>query len=97
MLVVFVAIAFQYLPWFGVSRIVFIYHFFSTVPFMILSIVYVIKALLEKYPEMKRLVYYYLALVLVLFVMFYPVLSGLEVPRWYVEVFLLWFKGNWVF
>lgn len=97
MLVIFTAIAFQYFPWFGVSRIVFIYHFFSTVPFMILSIVYVIKALLEKYPEMKRLVYTYLALVLILFVMFYPVLSGLEVPRWYVEVFLLWFKGNWVF
>ena len=97
MIAVFTAIAFQYLPWVGVSRIVFIYHFFSTVPFMILSIVYVIKALLEKYPEMKTLVYTYLVLVFVLFVMFYPVLSGLEAPRWYVEVFLLWFKGKWVF
>ena len=97
MTVIFTAIAFQYLPWVGVSRIVFIYHFFSTVPFMILSIVYVIKTLLGKYPEMKILVYTYLGVVLVLFAMFYPVLSGLEVPRWYVEVFLLWFKGKWVF
>ncbi|NJD02519.1 MAG: phospholipid carrier-dependent glycosyltransferase, partial [Ruminiclostridium sp.] len=97
MIAVFTAIAFQYLPWVGVSRIVFIYHFFSTVPFMILSIVYVIKALLEKYPEMKTLVYTYLILVFVLFIMFYPVLSGLEVPRWYVQAFLLWFNGKWVF
>lgn len=97
MTAIFAAIAFQYLPWVGVSRIVFIYHFFSTVPFMILSIVYVIKALLEKYPEMKTLVYTYLVLVFVLFVMFYPVLSGLEVPRWYVDIFLLWFKGKWIF
>lgn len=97
MVAVFAAMAFQYLPWVGVSRIVFIYHFFSTVPFLILSIVYVIKALLEKYPEMKTLVHAYLVLVFVLFAMFYPVLSGLEVPRWYVEGFLLWFKGNWVF
>lgn len=97
MVVIFTAIAFQYLPWVGVTRIVFIYHFFSTVPFLILSIVYVIKALLEKYPEMNIFVYTYLGIVLLLFIMFYPVLSGMEVPRTYVDQFLLWFKGKWVF
>ena len=97
MLPVFIAIVFQYLPWIGVTRVVFIYHFFSTVPFMILAIVYVIKALLEKYPAARYPVFAYLALVLALFVMFYPVLSGMEVRREYVEQYLLWFKGRWVF
>lgn len=97
MLVVFAAIAFQYLPWWGVTRIVFIYHFFSSVPFMILAIVYIIKELLEDYPKLKYVVYSYLAVVMLLFIMFYPVLSGMEVSRGYVEHFLLWFKDKWVF
>ncbi|NTV88858.1 MAG: phospholipid carrier-dependent glycosyltransferase [Clostridiales bacterium] len=97
MLVIFAAIAFQYLPWVGVTRIVFIYHFFSVVPFMILSIVYCIKVLLERYPEARYLVWTYLAIVMILFIMFYPVLSGLQVERSYVDHFLQWFKEKWVF
>jgi len=97
MIVVFAAMAFQYLPWIGVPRVVFIYHFFSVVPFMILAIVYCIKTLLENYPQAKYIVIAYLAIVLVLFIMFYPVLSGLEVSKEYVDKCLLWFRGNWVF
>ncbi len=97
MVVIFAAMAFQYLPWVGVTRIVFIYHFFSVVPFMILSIVYCIKALLDAYPEARYIVGAYLTLVLILFVMFYPVLSGMEVSRGYVENYLLWFKEKWIF
>jgi dolichyl-phosphate-mannose-protein mannosyltransferase len=98
MAVVFIAMAFQYLPWFGITRITFIYHFFSSVPFMILCIVYIIKNLLEgSRQQMKYVVYGYLTLVLVLFIMFYPVLSGLEVPRNYVLNYLQWFKSKWTF
>lgn len=95
--VIFVAMAFQYLPWVPIERLTFIYHFFSTLPFMILSIVYVIKLTMEKYPESKLVIYSYLGLVALLFIMFYPVLSGMEVPRDYVTHWLLWFKGKWVF
>ncbi len=97
MTVIFAAIAFQYLPWVGVTRIVFIYHFFSTVPFMILCIVYVAKIYMEKYRYARYFVYGFLAVAAILFVMFYPVLSGMEVRRDYVENFLLWFKQKWVF
>jgi dolichyl-phosphate-mannose-protein mannosyltransferase len=97
MLVIFIAMAFQYMPWIAVERITFIYHFFSMVPFVIISIVYMIKTFEEIYPEARYFVCFYLGVVLLLFVMFYPVLSGLEVPRWYVEHFLIWLKGRWVF
>ncbi len=97
MTVIFAAIAFQYLPWVGVTRIVFIYHFFSTVPFMILCIVYVAKIYMEKYHYARYFVYGFLAVAAILFAMFYPVLSGMEVRRDYVEQFLLWFKQKWVF
>lgn len=97
MMVVFTAAAFQYVPWMFISRITFIYHFFSTVPFMILAIVYVIKYVLENYPQAKYMVYGYLALVILLFIMFYPILSGMQVDRSYVENCLRWFKDRWIF
>jgi len=46
-----VAFAFQYLPWFRVSRCIFIYHFFTSVPFLILCIVYVLNFLREEFPQ----------------------------------------------
>ncbi|HOQ00383.1 MAG TPA: glycosyltransferase family 39 protein [Acetivibrio clariflavus] len=46
-----VAFAFQYLPWFRVSRCIFIYHFFTSVPFLILCIVYVLNFLREDLPQ----------------------------------------------
>lgn len=97
MIVIFTAIAFQYLPWIGIKRVAFIYHFFSTTPFLILSIVYVLKYLNEKYSKARYFIYGYLILALLLFIMFYPVLSGMEVSKNYVESYLRWFKTTWFF
>jgi dolichyl-phosphate-mannose-protein mannosyltransferase len=47
MAVVFVAFAMQFCPWMLVDRCTFIYHFFTSVPFIILMIVYCISCLLE--------------------------------------------------
>ncbi len=91
----FAAMAFQYLPWVSITRLAFIYHFFSTVPFIIISIVYMMKILLEKYSELRYTIYVYLGMVALLFIWFYPVLSGMEVPSAYVE-HLKWFK-SWIF
>lgn len=46
-----VAFAFQYLPWFRIDRCIFIYHFFTSVPFLILCIVYVLNFLREDLPQ----------------------------------------------
>ncbi len=90
--VIFVAMAFQYLPWVIITRLEFIYHFFSTVPFMMLAIVYVIKCAIEKYENAKYVVYVYLGIVALLFVLFYPVISGMTVDSGYLRS-LQWLKS----
>lgn len=97
MVLIITAVAFQYLPWMLVTRATFIYHFFSVVPFMILALVYTIKYLLERFPKVKVGVYIYLGITVVLFIMFYPILSGMEVDKSYVSNYLIWFKGFWKF
>lgn len=95
--VIFAALLFQYVPWFFVTRLLFIYHFFSSVPFLILLIVYVLKFFDEKFKFFRYFIYAYMVIVVVLFCMFYPVLSGLVVPKEYVEHYLRWFKSKWYF
>ncbi len=94
MFLVTTAIISQYIPWMLISRSAFIYHFFPMVPFMMLAIVYVIKRLVERGIS-KYYVYAYLSLVLLMFVLFYPAVSGLVVPKAYIN-FLRWFP-SWVF
>jgi len=96
MLVVLIGLAAEYLPWVGVPRLTFIYHFFASVPFLIFCITYVIKIGLEQDAFTKKAVYTYLGAALLLFLMFYPVLSGMEVSRSYASHFLRWFSG-WIF
>lgn len=94
LMLVIVAIAAQYLPWILVPRIAFIYHFFPILPFVMLTLVYAWKVLLEQgWP--KSCLYGYLVLAAVLFLMFYPAVSGLVVPEDYIR-FLRWFD-TWVF
>lgn len=47
MVVIFVAFAMQYCPWMLVTRCTFIYHFFTSVPFVILMIVYCFEHIFE--------------------------------------------------
>ncbi|MCL6589604.1 MAG: phospholipid carrier-dependent glycosyltransferase [Firmicutes bacterium] len=90
-----VAILCQYIPWMAVQRCTFIYHYFPVVPFLILVITYLIKQWVDKYPETKYLVYGYLAIVVLLFIWFYPALSGLTVNEGWIDS-LKWFN-NWDF
>jgi dolichyl-phosphate-mannose-protein mannosyltransferase len=96
MFVVLIAYFSQYVPWMLVSRLTFIYHYFAMVPFIILCIVYMMKVLLEYKSTYRKYAYIYLALVLGLFVMFYPVLSGMVVNKNYVDYVLRWFE-SWTF
>ncbi|TXK85568.1 glycosyltransferase family 39 protein [Paenibacillus sp. N3.4] len=83
----------QYLPWILVPRLTFIYHYFAMVPFLILILTYYIKCYLEEGPiHKKRWVYGYLIAVFALFVIFYPLLSGMMIPTMY-SFFLRWLPG----
>lgn len=86
----------QYLPWVLITRLTFIYHYFASVPFIMFSIVYVFAHLYEKNKKYIYHIYVYMIIVIVLFIMFYPVISGMVVDKSYAEHFLRWFK-TWYF
>ncbi len=103
---IFLAISYlaQYTPWFLVSRCIFIYHYFPSVPFVVLMIGYSIYRLSQKEKIFNivmtrkkwiKAAAVYTAAVVILFVMFYPVLSGQPVSKSYVNTFLRWFN-SWV-
>lgn len=93
---IWIAFFSQYVPWMLVPRETFLYHYFAMVPFMILGIVYMMKLLDDKYPRAKYIRYAYVAVAALLFVAFYPVLSGMVVSGSYVTSMLRWFP-SWVF
>lgn len=97
----------QYLPWFFVSRLTFIYHYFPSVPFVVLMITY---SLRQGEKSMDKAAYglrhpqksaFYAAIVLYgavalgLFFLFYPVISGQPVEASFAAKYLRWFK-SWV-
>lgn len=85
----------QYLPWVFIGRIVFIYHYFPSVPFVALMIGYCMKVIVDWRPKLKPVMFIYAVLAVVLFIMFYPVLTGIAVDPSYVYKYLKWFDG-WV-
>ncbi len=84
----------MYLPWVMVSRQAFIYHFFPCVLFSVLAITQGIKDLSARTKRGKEWTAIYLALVVVLFFVFYPVLTGIQIPLWYADA-LSWLP-SWV-
>lgn len=87
----------QYLPWMFVSRCTFIYHYFPSVPFVVLMLMYTALQLKDTLPEKKYYIVLgvYAACAFALFCMFYPVLSGHTISTGYVDTFLRWMK-SWV-
>jgi dolichyl-phosphate-mannose--protein O-mannosyl transferase len=84
----------QYLPWFFVTRITFIYHYFPASLFMVLMIAYVLHLIAEVRPWGKWPVFGYLAVAVVMFAVFYPVVSGLPFDRDY-QLSLRWLE-DWI-
>ena len=84
----------QYLPWFFVTRITFIYHYFPSVVFVVLMIMYSFCQWKKSLARTAAIVLY-AAVVLELFLLFYPVLAGAPVEAAFVEKYLRWFPG-WV-
>ena len=91
----FIGIGFlsQYVPWIFVHRSTFIYHYFASVPFIILASVLMIDYIRRRNATAYRAVAWSLCgAALLLFIAFYPLMSGLPAPLSYVK-YLRWF--NW--
>ena len=82
-----------YLPWVLVSRLTFIYHYFASVPWIIIATALGLKYLARHH---RRLAYALAAVLsiaaIALFIGFYPLASGVEVPRAWCDA-MNWFKG----
>ena len=91
-LLVLIGFASQFLPWVLVPRSTFIYHYFASVPFIILCTVLMLNWLRRRSPRAFQWAsIVLLAAALILFVAFYPLESGLPVARSYAQ-YLRWFK-----
>jgi predicted membrane-bound dolichyl-phosphate-mannose-protein mannosyltransferase/Gpi18-like mannosyltransferase len=79
----------QYLPWVLVPRSMYIYHYFASVPFIILATTVVFD--LIPWPKAKkRAMIVYVALAAGFFALFYPYASGLLTPTSWLD-WLKWF------
>lgn len=86
----------QYIPWILVPRLTFIYHYFATVPFIMLCIVYCAAYIKEKYHYGSKIIKIYMIITALLFVIFYPIISGAIIDRTFAYNFLKWFN-TWIF
>lgn len=93
--VLLVALCANYLPWVLVTRCTFAYHYFATVPTIILLSVYLVQDMEERNPKRRWIKWAWLASALILFAVYYPILSGLPCSTSYIHA-LEWLPG-WTF
>lgn len=83
-----------YLPYLFIGRIMFLYHYFPAIFLMMLAIVVLISDI-EKRWQHLRILPIYLLLVLLVFILYYPVVSGMEVSNDYLDSLRL--LKSWTF
>lgn len=80
----------QLLPWVLVERTTFIYHYFPCVPFLVLMVAHFVHRMYQKYKGTKVFYIGFAIATVILFIMFYPSISGFPVDGNYVRKFLIW-------
>ncbi len=91
--VICVAFLSGYLPWVLVSRLTFIYHYFASVPWIIIATALGLKYLSRHHRRLSYVLAAVLSIAAVaLFIAFYPLASGVEVPRAWCDA-VSWFDG----
>lgn len=86
----------QLVPWIFIGRVTFEYHYFPSTVFLLLALGHVFAHIRWWHPDWRRVIYSFTAVSLVLFILFYPVLSGLEIDPAYGRRFLQWLP-TWPF
>lgn len=87
------AYAVQLLPWILVPRCTFAYHYFPSVPFVAMMIVYCMVKLVDSDKKWFKWCMVYLAVAFFLFLVFYPVLSGQPIYEQMARDGLRWLEG----
>lgn len=93
--VLFTALLAELLPWVLVTRCTFIYHYFACVPFIILITVYMLEKKEELDPRYSKVKWIWMGAALVLFAAFYPIITGTECSKAYVQI-MQWLP-SWTF
>jgi 4-amino-4-deoxy-L-arabinose transferase-like glycosyltransferase len=88
----------QLAPWLVITRVVFIYHYFPCVLFMTLALSHVLDTIWERAQGRYKLaVYGFTGSAVLLFGVFFPVLSGVPVSEFYTKNILRWIPQAWPF
>ena len=94
LLFILVFVLCNFLPYVFIGRAMFMYHYFPTLPFIMLAIVAFIKWITEKINN-NNVYIYYTILVIFTFMIFYPVISGMLTTSDYIDS-LKWLS-SWIF
>ncbi len=87
----------QLLPWMLIERTTFAYHYFPSMIFLVMALAYVYNEVLEsQLVHRTKMVYAMTGGAVVLYALFYPVLTGVMVPTWYGTNLLQWLS-SWPF
>lgn len=82
------------LPYALIDRVMFMYHYFPTLPFIMLAIVALVKFITDRLKDNSFYIFY-IALVILMFIIFYPVVSGVITTSDYIDS-LKWLS-TWIF
>ena len=74
----------NFIPYVFIGRAMFMYHYFPTLPFVMLAIVGLVKWITEKIKNNSFYLFYTL-LVIIIFFVFYPVVSGMVTTNDYID------------
>lgn len=87
----------QLLFWIPISRPTFAYHYFPSILFLVFALTYLLNDIWDRKPQgCKAAVYSLTGGAVLLYVAFYPVLTGIPVAAWYSTNFLRWLP-SWPF
>ena len=93
-LFILIAILSQFVPWLPIGRILFAYHYFPTILFLVFAIAYLMDRMLTRRRACHGLVVFgFTGYAMALYALFYPALIGLYTPLWYNDTFLRWFPS----
>ena len=97
MWIMFAAVAANFLPWTLVPRCTFQYHYFPTLPFVILAAVFLVDRLEEKGALSGRAKWIWLTTAGVYFLLLFPACSGLPMVKTYARFLEYVLPGGIIF